>query len=128
MIEDKNRIIRLYLDGYKAVEVARIINEKERTIQRILREFKKNLSDEKVNIYEKVHKNNRNLRCSESKENKKVMSDRVVALKNPSAYTINKYGDWVLNKSNSNYTLDMPLIIRNTEIREYEKTFIIKRK
>lgn len=126
MIEDKNRIIRLYLDGYKAVEIAYLINEKSRTIQRILREFKKDLTKEKVIIYENVHKNNRQLRCSENKENKKIMSDNTIAMRNPSAYTVNKQGDWVLIREKFNYTLDMPLIIKNVEGRKYKKTFVKK--
>lgn len=67
MIWDKNRIIRLYLDGYKAVEIANIINEKPRTIQKILRDFKKTLSDKKIEIYETVHSNNKKLRSDERK-------------------------------------------------------------
>lgn len=127
MIGDKNRIIRLYLDGYKAVEIANIINEKPRTIQKILREFKKTLSDKKIEIYEKVHSNNKKLRSDERKENKKIMSDKGIALKNPSAYSVNKNGDWVLDRSKQIYTNDMPLIIKNDEIREYAKTFINKK-
>ena len=127
MIGDKNRIIRLYLDGYKAVEIANIINEKPRTIQKILREFKKTLSDKKIEIYEKVHSNNKKLRSDERKENKKIMSDKGIALKNPSAYRVNKNGDWVLDRSKQIYTNDMPLIIKNDEIREYAKTFINKK-
>lgn len=127
MIEDKNRIIRLYLDGYKAADIARIINEKPRTIQRILREFRKMLSEQQLSVFENVHKKNKKARSDESKENKKIMSDRTVAMKNQSAYTINKYGDWVLDHSKANYTLDMPVIIKNVGKREYNKTFINRR-
>ncbi len=127
MIWDKNRIIRLYLDGYKAVEIANIINEKPRTIQKILRDLKKTLSDKKIEIYETVHSNNKKLRSDERKENKKIMSDKNLALKNPSAYRANKNGDWVLNRNKQIYTNDMPLIIKNDGIRDYAKTFIKKK-
>lgn len=126
MIEDKNRIIKLYLDGYIGTEIAHIINEKPRTIQRILREFKSMLSEKKLNSFEKVHKNNKKLRADDKKENRKFMSDKEVARRNPSAYTVNRYGDWVLNRNRDNYTLDMPIIIKNDSIREYNKTFIYK--
>lgn len=127
MIEDKNRIIRLYLDGYIGTEIAHIINEKSRTIQRILREFKSRLSEKEFDRFEKVHKNNKKLREDDKKENRKFMSDKEIARRNPSAYTINRYGDWVLNRNRDNYTLDMPIIIRNDGIREYKKTFIYNR-
>ena len=127
MIEDKNRIIRLYLDGYMGSEIAIIINEKARTIQRILREFKGSLSEKELYRFEKVHKNNKKLRADDRKENRKFMSDKEIAMRNPSAYTVNRYGDWILNRNKDNYTLDMPAIIKNDGIREYRKTFINSR-
>lgn len=127
MIFDKNRIIRLYLDGYKATDIALILNEKPRTVQRIIREYKARLQYEELNRFERIHNNNKKIRQEESKENKKYMHNTAVALKNPSAYRVNKNGDWVLDRSKQIYTNDMPLIIKNDEIREYAKTFINKK-
>lgn len=127
MIFDKNRIIRLYLDGYKATDIALILNEKPRTVQRIIREYKAMLQYEELNRLERIHNNNKKIRQEESKENKKYMHNTAVALKNPSAYSVNKNGDWVLDRSKQIYTNDMPLIIKNDEIREYAKTFINKK-
>ena len=127
MIFDKNRIIRLYLDGYKATDIALILNEKPRTVQRIIREYKAMLQYEELDRFERIHNNNKKIRQEESKENKKYMNNTAVALKNPSAYIANKNGDWVLDRSKQIYTNDMPLIIKNDEIREYAKTFINKK-
>lgn len=127
MIFDKNRIIRLYLDGYKATDIALILNEKPRTVQRIIREYKAMLQYEELDRFERIHNNNKKIRQEESKENKKYMHNTAVALKNPSAYRVNKNGDWVLDRSKQIYTNDMPLIIKNYEIREYAKTFINKK-
>ncbi|MBD7915854.1 DUF1670 domain-containing protein [Clostridium sp. Sa3CUN1] len=122
MIHDKNRIIRLYLDGYKACDIARIINEKPRTVQRIIREFKL-MQDERQNeIFENVHKKNKALK----KENNKFISDTEVARHNKSVYKVNMKGDWVLDVENNCVPLDMPMIIKNNEKREYDKTFIRK--
>ena len=127
MIFDKNRMIRLYLDGYKATDIALILNEKTRTVQRIIREYKAMLQYEEIDRFERIHNNNKKIRQEESKENKKYMHNTAVALKNPSAYRANKNGDWVLDRSKQIYTNDMPLIIKNDEIREYAKTFINKK-
>lgn len=123
MIFDKNRIIKLYLDGYKASDIAFILNEKSRTVQRIIREYKKKLKSIELDRIERIHYNNKKIRQEENKENKKYMQDATVASKNPSAYKVNKNGDWILDKSKQNYTCDMPLIVKNNGIREYAKTF-----
>lgn len=127
MIFDKNRIIRLYLDGYKASDIALILNEKSRTIQRIIREYKSKLKVGEVERLENIHNKNKKIRQEENKENKKYMDDFIVASKNKSAYTINSNGDWILDRSKQIYTLDMPLIIKNDGIRDYAKTFIKKK-
>ena len=127
MIFDKNRIIRLYLDGYKASDIAIILNEKSRTMQRIIREYKAILKSDEVERIEKIHNKNKKIRQEENKENRKYMDDFIVASKNKSAYTINNSGDWVLDRSKQIYTLDMPLLIKNNGIRDYAKTFIKKK-
>lgn len=127
MIVDKERIIRLYKDGYKACEISLIINEKSRTIQRIIREYKYSLRESELKEIETLHKNNKSVRLEEKKENKKYMQDITMASHNQSAYTINRYGDWVLDINKQICPMDMPLVIKNTNFREYRKTFYNKK-
>lgn len=127
MVVGKEIIIKLYMDGYKACEIALIMNEKKRTVQRLVREYKKILQTNNLKSFENTHIRNKKIRMEENKENKKYMQDVEVALRNPSAYTVNSYGDWILDINKQKYTLDMPMVIKNSQIREYNKTFYLKR-
>ena len=65
-------------------------------------------------------------------ENSKLMSDSSLIKSSLSAYKNNSKGDLVLDREKAKmngyeYTNDMPSKLRNTEGREYDKTFVYKK-
>lgn len=116
-------MVKLYLDGYKASYIAEVYGQSSRSVQRVIREYKKLLTQVELDRVEQIHKNNRKIIQELDKENKAWMSNNTTASKNKSMYRTNKYGDLVLKVEECKCPFDMPRKIINTEHREYRKTF-----
>lgn len=127
---DEKIIIELYLQGYNAREIGMKVGRTKEAIQKKLQDMKKKdqlenkkeLDNEISRIRRKREFEKKETLKALNYENNKFMSDKVVALKNPSAYKVNEKGDWILDKDKGYvFTEDMPKRLNNTELREYEK-------
>ena len=91
---DKERVKKLYLSGYNAVQIAKIISSKTEAVRKCIQRNFSELSIE--------HQNAVTVRKEAIKainyESNRCMSDRTFIMKNRSAYITEKDGDIVLNR------------------------------
>ncbi|MFQ8921945.1 MAG: DNA-binding response regulator [Clostridium paraputrificum] len=116
---DKEKIKRLYLNGYNYPEIAKIFSWKPKSVQKCIQRNFKELKS--------VHEDKRQTRKSIEKvlrqEVNSFMSGKNCVKANLSQYKNNRNGDLVLIKNDICHTEDMPRIFRNEGIREYKKNF-----
>lgn len=121
-VKNKNIIIQLYLDGYNGNEIAELKELNNKTVQRILREFKKELSGNKLNNFELVHKKNRAIkleaRSNEKRANNKIISEQALIRWNRQSYiSVGKKGEkhsLVFDSKRGSIPYGMPKIFRGT--------------
>lgn len=118
---DKEKIERLYLKGYNYIEIAKVFNWKPESVRKcIQRNFK-----ELKNQHELERDRRKAIDRALKREVNGFMTSRNFVKTNPSIYTQNSKGDLVLKKGTVCYTNDTPKVLRNEELREYEKTFLV---
>lgn len=119
---DKEKIERLYSNGYNYSEIARIFSWKPESVRKCIQRNFKELKN--------IHEVNRERRSFIEKafrlEVNGFMSGKNCVKANLSQYKNNSKGDLVLTKSDACYTEDTPRILRNEGIREYKKTFLYR--
>ena len=122
---DKLKVRNLYIKGYKYEEITKILGyDNKESVRKCIQ---RNCSDLKD-----THTLNSRILKFERKEINKVlnyesnrfMSDRTVVLANISAYKGNSKGDLVLKNADYVFPRDMPKILKNECLREYQKTFL----
>jgi len=122
---DKLKVRDLYIKGYKYEEITKMLRyDNKESVRKCIQ---RNCSDLK-DIHDE---NNRKLKFEKKEINKvlnyesnRYMSDRAIVFANPSAYKNNSRGDLVLINTNCAFPIDMPKVLRNEALREYEKTFL----
>lgn len=129
--EDDKILIEMFNNGYTALEISIKLNRtKEATQKRIQYLKKKKIIFERNRKLKQIEL--REINKAINYENSKLMSDSSLIKSSLSAYKNNSKGDLVLDREKAKmngyeYTNDMPSKLRNTEGREYDKTFVYKK-
>lgn len=111
---DKDKIKKLYLDGYNANQIAKIIKSKTDTVRKCIQ---RNFKELKIVHEQAVITRKEALRAIDY-EGKRYMSDRDFVLKNRSIYKTLENGDIVLKKSAKKIvTIDTPRRLKNEFIK-----------
>ena len=118
---DKQQIERLYLKGYNYLEIANTFKWKPESVRKCIQ---RNFKDLKSN-HEAERERRKAIDKALNREVNSFMSGRSFVKTNPSVYKQNNKGDLVLKKGTVCYTNDTPKVLRNEELREYEKTFLV---
>lgn len=118
---DKQQIERLYLKGYNYIEIAKTFNWKPESVRKCIQRNFKELKSQ----HELERDRRKAIDRALKREVNGFMTSRNFVKTNPSIYTQNSKGDLVLKKGTVCYTNDTPKVLRNEELREYEKTFLV---
>lgn len=92
---DKNKIKKMYLDGYNASQIAKAVYSTKAAVQKYIQ---RNLSNYKTEHINAVFNRKQALKAVNYEANK-FISDRSFILKNRSIYRTASDGDIILNKS-----------------------------
>ncbi|MPQ44900.1 helix-turn-helix domain-containing protein [Clostridium tarantellae] len=117
---NKLEVKRLYLEGYNASEIAKVLGANKSQVQKCIQRNFKDLK--KQNQIKKSLKSleQKEIRKIINKEAKKYMSDRSFVEKNRSIYNTNIKGDIVLKKDlNFLIPVDVPKKLINKEFKKY---------
>ena len=118
---DKEKIERVYLKGYNYIEIAKVFNWKPESVRKCIQRNFKELKSQ----HELERDRRKAIDRALKREVNGFMTSRNFVKTNPSIYTQNSKGDLVLKKGTVCYTNDTPKVLRNEELREYEKTFLV---
>ena len=118
---DKEKIERVYLKGYNYIEIAKVFNWKSESVRKCIQRNFKELKSQ----HELERDRRKAIDRALKREVNGFMTSRNFVKTNPSIYTQNSKGDLVLKKGTVCYTNDTPKVLRNEELREYEKTFLV---
>lgn len=126
--EEDEKLIYFFQKGNYAREIAKKLNRTKGSVDKRVQKLKKEgrLKELRALEREKRRIENREIKRAINRENNNFLSNRATIKASMSAYKNNDKGDLVLdiNKAKNQgfvYTMDMPGIIVNEEIREFNK-------